>query len=149
MANNATSKHPAPVRLVAEISRLKLCCEQLESRIRTQAKVTPAQCAVLQAIPGEAPISTGEVCRVVGLSPSRGSRVVDELVAAGWVVRVSPPGDRRVVTLRLTAPGIALQQRLGALTAECEQKLLERLSPEEQTQVRQTLALLIRTMETP
>lgn len=133
--------------LVSAITGLRLCCERMERQVQEQAALSAAQCAMLSAMPAEGGVQTGELCRAVGLSPSRGGRVIEELAQLGLVERQADPADRRAARLGLTAAGSELKRRLDALIATCEQRIASRLSDEELETVKAGLALLIRVMD--
>jgi DNA-binding MarR family transcriptional regulator len=57
--------------------------------------------------------------------------VVDRLVQAGYLRRVRPPGDRRVVLAQLTPEGLALYRELMPAYQELLSELLAGLSMEE------------------
>jgi len=93
--------------------------------------VTPSQAEVLRVLREYQPLTLmglGEllVCETTA-SPSR---LVDRLVAQGLAARETDPGDRRFVTLSLTAAGTRLEKKIGA----AEEKLydtLDRLTTQE------------------
>lgn len=133
--------------LIEKITQLRRCCERIQRGVDDKAQVTEAQCAFLQALSYEGTMLTGELCRRAGLSPSRGSRVIDELVRAGWVERQTDPGDRRVTLVGITELGRARKQEVDTLLGDCERAIVERLTPEQLQQVESGLALLQQAME--
>lgn len=54
----------------------------------------------------------GQVADAVGIEPPSLVRIVDQLVAAGLVLRQDDPSDRRAKTLTLTAEGKRMAERL-------------------------------------
>jgi DNA-binding MarR family transcriptional regulator len=150
MANFAKDKENPGLAasLLHLVARLRRCCDQMEQQIRQQAELSEAQCTLLQAAPVDEPISTGDLCRRVDLSPSRGGRVIDELVQQGFFVRTPNPTDRRITMLALTAEGCRLKQQIMALMTTCEVTILQKLSTEELTTVQTGLATLLQAMET-
>ena len=77
-------------------------------------------------------LSVSELAQQLPISPSRVSRVVDDLVAKGFVERRSCPGDARVSHVAITAHG---RESLGAIDdtfhAAIHEHFLERLSRRE------------------
>lgn len=65
---------------------------------------------------------------VLGLTHSATVRLVDALVADGHVARRRRGGDRRSVSLRLTASGRAAARRITGARAEAVRSALEELS---------------------
>lgn len=75
--------------------------------------LTPSQAEALRIMGDHAPMTLTDVGRMLvceaGTNPSR---IVDRLVEAGLVDRVTDPGDRRRVALRLTVAGAALERHV-------------------------------------
>ena len=149
MANIASQKEKDPIgqTMMGSLNRLRTCCDRLMAGVRAQTNLGEAECGFLGAFPGEAAISSGEWCRIVGLSPSRGSRVIEALVQKGIVRRLPDPADRRVSLVELTEPGRRVKGRLEACMAECESALIGRLTPGEIQAVERGLAHLLRAMD--
>lgn len=78
--------------------------------------LTPSQAEALRIIGDHAPMTLTDVGRMLvceaGTNPSR---IVDRLVDSGLVDRVVDPGDRRQVTLRLTANGVSVEHGVRAI----------------------------------
>lgn len=150
MANIANNKHESGVTesLLLAVSRLRSCCNDLEAQVRQQTELSEAQCALVQAAPLDEPISTGDLCRRVGLSPSRGGRVIDELVQLGLFVRAPNPADRRITMLALTTEGHRLKRQISMHLQACEATILQKLSAEEVETIQTALAKLLHAMDT-
>lgn len=133
--------------LLAKIMRLQQCCERLQSEVDRKIRISEAQCAVLQVLPQSGTLDTGELCRRAGLSASRGGRVIEELVQAGWADRVPDQADRRINRIRLTPAGRERRQQLEALLGACEATIRSQLAPEQLTAVEASLDLLLQVME--
>jgi DNA-binding MarR family transcriptional regulator len=58
-------------------------------------------------------VNPSELCDITGETRGNMTRICDELVDKGWMLRVPNPEDRRRVDLSLTDTGIALLQRLA------------------------------------
>lgn len=142
--NQAPSEKEA---LLTGITRLGRCCERITREISAHTRLSEAQCAFLQAAPADRSIVNGELCRQVGLSPSRGSRVIDELVQGGWVDRAADPADRRIIRLMLSPTGRALKDEIAALAARCEATLTSQLNEAELATVKAGMTLLLNAME--
>lgn len=70
------------------------------------------------------------------------SRVIDKMVEAGTVERATGDGDRRHVTVRLTAAGKALADELTAEAKAHEARLLDEYSHVEKLKMKQMLTRL-------
>ena len=128
------------------LAQLRACCERMESQIQEQSGLSEAQCGVLFCMPDVEAITTGELCVEAGLSPSRGGRIVEELVQLGLVERQTGGRDRRIANLVLSGHGRKIKGRLDSLLQACERDVASRLSSSELEIVRSGLALLTRAM---
>ena len=61
------------------------------------------------------PVSMSELAATVLISRPTATRIVDRLVARGWLARWHDEADRRVVRLELTSEGRAAQRRAAQL----------------------------------
>jgi DNA-binding MarR family transcriptional regulator len=83
------------------------------------------------------------VAKVMGLSPSRASRIVDSLVRDGLLERRTADKDRRRQFLALTAAGRTKWQTAHELLVECEQKLLSHLSARNSRELAEAFQMVI------
>src|SRR5690606_522226 len=72
---------------------------------------------------------------------------VDRLVAAGLVERHGHPGDRRVVVVRLTEPGVSAVDAAMSDLLAYESSLLAALEPQEREALTATLRELMRPFD--
>lgn len=120
-------------RRVGALQRDEICCEG----------VTVSQCYTLQVLHNDGEMTAGELCEVLGIEASTGTRAIDVLVRNGSVERVRPEaGDRRRVLLRLTREGRALAKKLMACGDDLFQQVLGRFSTVERPVVLRTLRAL-------
>jgi DNA-binding MarR family transcriptional regulator len=75
----------------------------------------------------EAPCSLSELAQHLGMSSPGALKVVDDMVAKGYVARSADAGDRRIKPLELTARGRAALGRARAFHAGYEHALADRL----------------------
>lgn len=91
----------------------------------------------------EGHLRMSELAEACGLSPSRVSRVIDELARRGYVARTACPGDSRVVHAVVTEAG---RQHFGAAQetffAVMEERFLTRLNCDEVGQLGDLLGRL-------
>lgn len=123
--------------LLAQVGSLggRLFAERIEP-----LGLTAAQSGLLRAIAGAPGRSQAAIAEQLGIRPSRLVVLVDELEAAGMVVRDRDPDDRRRHVLDLTPRGRATWYRLVGASAEHEGLLCRALSTED----RRLLADLLR-----
>ena len=69
-----------------------------------------------------------------GLSKSQVSQAVEFLAAEGFLRRAPDRTDRRIVHLTLTEAGASLARECQAIQTACARRLLDGLSPAEETQ---------------
>lgn len=74
-------------------------------------ELSVAQAAALHIIDDRGEVAIGAVAEELALGMSTASRLIDDLVQRGWVMRSESPDDRRVRLLRLTRAGAAFIQR--------------------------------------
>ena len=86
--------------------------------------------------------SLSEVAEHMGLTPPSVCKMIDGLVSRGLVQRVTSPDDRRRVELALTPAGQAMLRSARAHTQSRLAEMLAGLSPEQLTQVAQSLKTL-------
>ncbi len=81
--------------------------------------------------------------RLVSRAPDI-TRLLDRLVANGWVERIRTEEDRRQVLARITPAGVQLLQEIAQPLKACHHKQLGHLSPDE---VEQLITLLHRARQ--
>jgi DNA-binding MarR family transcriptional regulator len=136
-------KSPA-ISLLGLVRTMRDCCQRQEGEMCRQLALTASQFGCMLAIPepaGELPVH--QVAKVMGLSASRASRIVDSLVRAGLLDRRTMDSDRRTQLLTLTPAGHEKWHLAHKLLAECEKKLLAHLPPQRSQEMRETLQTLI------
>jgi DNA-binding MarR family transcriptional regulator len=114
-------------RIVELIFELKLSCLAKEESIREELKLSPSEYRGLLSIqPGEI-VSCMQLSGDMGLSKSRGSRVIDKLIANGYLKEAKSGGDKRVFNVKLTAKGINAIKRINRVMSECENIILKNI----------------------
>lgn len=96
---------------------------------------------VLSAVRDLAPVAQADLGRSVSLDPKDLVGVLNDLQAAGLVVREPDPGDRRKNAVSLTEEGGRLLKRCEKAAREANDALLAPLSPAERDRF---MELLIR-----
>jgi DNA-binding MarR family transcriptional regulator len=87
--------------------------------------LTLTQLSALGTVARRGSIGVGQLADVEGLNPTMLSRMVSKLEASGWLSRVPDARDGRVVIVKITEAGAALQERLRA---ERTQLFVDRLA---------------------
>jgi DNA-binding MarR family transcriptional regulator len=84
-----------------------------------------------------------EMSQVMGLSPSRSSRVIDNLVRKGYFIRRISTHDRRSVAVALSEKGLEVKERIRQNQKESEYNLQKRFSDEEVKMIKSALKILL------
>jgi DNA-binding MarR family transcriptional regulator len=135
--------HAVPL-LTGMVRTIRDCCQRQEGEMCRKLGLNPSQFACLLAMPEQAgEFTVHEVAEVMGLSPSRASRIVDSLVRGGLLSRRTLNSDRRTQLVTLTSAGRSKWQEAHKLLADCERKLLANLSPQRKRELAETLKDLI------
>ncbi len=130
--------------LVGLVRKIRDCCQRKEGEMCRKLALTASQFACLVAIPApDGEFKVNEVAEVLGLSPSRTSRIVDSLVRGGLFSRWTLESDRRTQLVALTSAGREKWQEAHKLLAECERRLLAHLTPQRKRELAETLKTLI------
>jgi DNA-binding MarR family transcriptional regulator len=91
----------------------------------------------------EGPSSLSELAELLSMTPPGALKVVDDMVAKGYVTRSADPSDRRVKRLALTSRGKAALKRARQFHASYERALAERLGAAKVAAARQVLEAVI------
>ena len=138
------AQNPAVPLLTGLVRTIRDCCQRQEGVLCRKLALTPSQFACLVAMPEPtAELSVHQVAKIMGLSQSRTSRVVDSLVRGGLFSRRTLDSDRRTQVVALTAPGQEKWQEAQKLLTECERRLLAHLPPQQTRELAETLKTLI------
>jgi DNA-binding MarR family transcriptional regulator len=82
----------------------------------------PAFGFVIRAVDAEEPTVT-RLAELLGVSRQAASKLADEMVRRGYLLRAADPDDRRRTRLRLSAKGRRVRTRAGAESAAIEAEL--------------------------
>lgn len=133
-------------RLIGLVRTLRDCCQRQEGEMCHQLSLTPSQFACLLVLPENGDLTVHQIARVLGLSPSRASRIVDSLVRHGLLERRTTDQDRRRQFLALTAAGRTKWQTADELLVGCEQKLLSHLSAPQSQELAEAFRVVINAL---
>lgn len=110
---------------------LKFSCMAKEEKIIKELNLSPAEYrGILSIVPGSE-IPCNLLSRKMGLSVSRGSRVIDKLLKNGYLTESQSKTDQRVTNVELTAKGIKTQRKIYNILEDCEQKILKNMTTPE------------------
>ena len=129
------------------IKEIKRGCLEDEKHIRMICQVSLAEYNGIVEIDVKEQITCNTLSQKMGLSPSRGSRVIDGLVRKGYFLRTIHPGDRRSLFISLSADGQKIKQQIEQEKQRCEEKIRKRFSEKEMNQVKEALDLIAQIFE--
>jgi DNA-binding MarR family transcriptional regulator len=137
---------PVDAALVA--SELRGVLGQLIRRLRTENRLPLTQGAVLSRLDREGPRSVSELAVAERVRPQSMAQTVGDLERDGLVARTPDPSDKRRAVVGMTADGRATLKtdrvhREGWLA----QTIVEQLSPDEQADLMEAVAVLRRLAE--
>ena len=126
------------------IMELKKGCMEDEEQIRTLCNVSLAEYKAVMEIDTTERITCNVLSKKMGLSPSRGSRIIDGLVRKKYLVRMTNLEDRRSFVLSLSPKGTKIKEQIKRERNNCEKRIREKLSTKELDLVEEGLELVIR-----
>src|SRR3954465_10061661 len=100
----------------------------LDDRLVTAVRETGARDVrsafgfVIRAVAAEEPTG-GRLAELLGVSRQAASKVADEMVRRGYLLRAADPADRRRTRLRLSAKGRRVRERAAAESEAIEAEL--------------------------
>jgi DNA-binding MarR family transcriptional regulator len=119
---------PKGLGLIWEAVRALAVCEASAANC---CGVTRLQALVLYELYQSGGMSMGALAGRMRLALSTMTRIVDRLVAAGWVRRRTPETDRRQVVCALTSAGAALSETLEARFGQLYEAMMARVAEQE------------------
>ncbi len=115
----------------------------LQNRLENGVNLSKAQFLICAALATRPYLNMGQIADYIASSKEQATRVVAQLVKAGYVERFETPENRTHVYIRLTAEGLAyMQAYCKDFCATVDQKLDAALAPEE----KETLILSLHTV---
>ncbi len=140
-ASNQT-EYPMDDRLIDQIIAFKKKCN-LDERIGSRFNLSNRDVSCLYFL-SSSEMNSKDLAAGIGVSPSRGSRLVNQLINRGFITVQSDSHDRRNQLLRLSSEG---EECLAALESEkeaCEKLLTDQLEGDQLEMVRKGINLLMR-----
>ncbi len=129
-------------RLFELILAIKRKCQCNEEQIQAELGLSPAEFNGLVVLEGDQEVPGCEFAERMGLSPSRGSRVLNTLVTRGYVKTQSRPDDRRAIRISLTGRGKRMKAKIADRMTSCEKRIIDNLDDRGRVQVARALELL-------
>ena len=95
--------------IIDQIFQLKSVCISKEENIRNERGLSPAEFRGIMAMVQGSDIPCSILSRKMGLSISRGSRVMDKLLKGGYLKLTRNETDKRVISAALTDKGFSVK----------------------------------------
>jgi DNA-binding MarR family transcriptional regulator len=129
-------------RLFELILAIKRRCQSNEERIRNELGLSPAELNALIVLDDDLEVTGCVFAERMALSPSRGSRVLSQLVAHGYVKTHVCPEDRRTIRIAATSRGKRMRRRIIERMNACEDRIRGSLNQADVGRLTQALELL-------
>ena len=113
-----------------------------EKQIRTLCKVSLAEYKAILEIKTTEIITCNVLSEKMGLSISRGSRIIDSLVRKGYLLRMENPEDRRSFVLSLSSKGTEIKKQIEQERNNYEYRIRKNLSVREVQLIKEGLELI-------
>jgi DNA-binding MarR family transcriptional regulator len=127
-----------PNRIVDLILALKSKCLEKEESIRQEFGLSPAEYKGIIAMSPDEPCNCNKLSEKMGLSVSRGSRVIEKLVKNKYLICETSPEDKRNIILSLAPRGVRIKKKIDTMLNECESIIESKLS---NTEIKSTLRI--------
>jgi DNA-binding MarR family transcriptional regulator len=124
------------------IIELKKSCMEDEEHIRTICNISFAEYKGIMGIDIEESITCNALSKKMGLSPSRGSRIIDNLVRKGYLLRMVNPADRRSFVVSLSFKGAKIRKQIKQERNNCEKRIIKSFSEKEVGLIKEGLELI-------
>lgn len=126
-------------RLIDLIFELKSGCLAKEENIREKLDLSPAEFRGILALLPDAVLTGNILSGRMGLTPSRGSRVIEKMMKNGYIKSVKKKGDRRISYVKLTEKGISTREQISKMLDDCEQIIAKKIGKSEKGAVYESL----------
>ena len=129
------------------ILKLKHFCHCNERKISTYCQINLAELKGIKAMGRDEAITCSDFSKRINLSPSRSSRIIDNLVKKKLLLRKTREDDRRSILLYLTKKGWELKENIAQEEKKFEQLLAAQLTDADIEIIKKGLKLLEKVMK--
>ena len=142
IANGTKVDNKMEEKLIDLIIELKKGYMEDEKQIRTLCNVSLAEYQGIMKINTTERITCNILSEKMGLSISRGSRIIDSLVRKGYLLRMENPEDRRSFVLSLSSKGTEIKKQIEQERNNFEYRIRKNLSVREVKLIKEGLELI-------
>jgi len=128
------------------VYEMKKKCAAIDYQLMEHLHLSQSELLFFSSLDQCTGISSPELAKNMGLSPSRISRVIEKLVVDGYLDRNIDKTDRRAITLCLTEDGKKIRAEIDKSRQECEAKLLNVLPESDVEKFREIISKMIKEM---
>lgn len=121
------------------------CVSHLDS-IRLEIKLSPSEFNCILSIDKNEKLSCQSLSAKMGLSASRGSRVINKLISKGYLKEEKHRKDKRCNLISLTPNGMKVKKKIDELINGCEKRIKSRLLKDEANTIISAFKKLIEVM---
>jgi DNA-binding MarR family transcriptional regulator len=100
-------------------------CQEKEARLAENHGLTQSEFRCLRLFNKDDVLNNKQVAERMNLSPSRLTRIIDGLVAKGYIIRQIEPSDRRNMKVTLSKRGKVITQKLNDAYVKIHKEILE------------------------
>ncbi len=148
LINNIVKSNICYMKDIYEIIlKLKTFCHCNESRISRYCQISQSELKGIKAMGGKDFISCSDFSKKIDLSPSRSSRIIDNMVKKGLLLRKTSKDDRRSTLLYFTKKGSDLKENIDREEKKFEQLLYSKFDIEDIDVIKKGLKLLEKIIE--
>jgi len=142
IANGTEVDDKMEKNIVDLIIELKKSCMEDEKQIRTLCNISLAEYKGIMEIETAERVTCNVLSKKMGLSISRGSRIIDGLVKKEYLLRMENPEDRRSFVLSLSSRGTKIRKQIEQERNNCEYRIRKNLSAREVKLIKEGLELI-------
>jgi DNA-binding MarR family transcriptional regulator len=128
------------------VYEMKKKCADIDNKLMEQLHLSQSELLFFSSLDQCTSINSPELAKNMGLSPSRISRVIENLVVDGYLDRNQDKSDRRAITLCLTESGKKIRAEIDKNRQECEARLLNVLPESDVEKFREIISKMIKEM---
>jgi len=133
-------------RIIDFIIELKKKCSIKEDEIQTEYSLSQAEYRSIVCMEPDERITCSDFSQRMELSPSRGSRIIENMIDRGFINYDNVPGDRRAHEISLTVKGKNIRKKVEQKKDECEETIQKQFSSQQVGTLKETLAMLLKAL---
>jgi DNA-binding MarR family transcriptional regulator len=147
IADSIEAKNRMNKSIIDLIIELKKGCMKNEEHIRTRCNISFAEYKGIIEIDIEERMTCSALAKKMRLSSSRGSRIIDNLVRKGYLLRIVSPADRRSFVVSLSFKGAKIRKKIMQEKNDCEKRINKSVSEKEMELIKEGLELITKVFK--